>query len=131
MTVHQPSMTRRSSTQDFTALGVLSVVCCRSVSIFLSTACCLFCSVLQRSLPHNYSYDSIYSLFPLVVPEKSKAYVDGLDKPNRKKYSTNRPMQAEIKIVRTLKAIREVLDDPVTFSSPYMENLIELTGGYG
>jgi len=88
-------------------------------------------SVLQRTLPHNYGYDNIYSLFPLVVPEMSKAYVNGLDKRDQKKYKIGRPTQAKIKIVRTLQAISKVLNDPDTFSSPYTQSLIQLTGGYG
>jgi hypothetical protein len=70
-------------------------------------------------------------LFPFVVPEKSEEYVNGLNKFDQEKYNIKRPKQAKIKIVRTLKAISEVLNDPVTFSSPYKQNLIELTGGYG
>ena len=71
-------------------------------------------------------------MFPLVIPEKSKAYVDKLDKPDqKKKYKINRPAQAKIKVLRTLKGISEMLNDPVTFPSPYKQNLIELTGGYG
>ncbi|KAF8327301.1 hypothetical protein F5887DRAFT_924858 [Amanita rubescens] len=64
-------------------------------------------NVLQRTLPHNYGYDSLFSF-----PEKSEAYVNRLDK--TRSISGQRK---QIKIVRTLKAISEVLNDPDTFSS--------------
>jgi hypothetical protein len=83
---------------------------------------------LQRALPHNCPYDNIYCLFPFTVPEQSKAYVE--KSPDRKKYKVDRPKQAKIKVLRTLKAISEVLNDPQIFTSPY-HNLMELTGGYG
>ena len=117
-----------------TAPRVLLVVCYRSVRSCPSV--CLGYSdtvlVLQRTLPHNCPYDNVYCLFPFVVPEESKTYVENLpDQKNQKKYKVNRPKQAKIKILRTLKGISEVLNDPKIYASPYKQNLIELTGGYG
>ena len=54
-----------------------------------------------------------------------------LSEPHQGKYTTERPKEAKIKVLRTLKAISEALNDPMTFSSPYKHNLMELTGGYG
>jgi hypothetical protein len=92
----------------------------------------LWCSgallVLQRTLPHNFPYDNVYCLFPFVVPEKSKAYVE---KYKHEKYKLERPKPVKIKILKTLDAIREVLNDAKTYTSPYGQNLMDLTGGYG
>ena len=126
--------TKESNTSFYSSGGSHGGMLPKRKSLFQHYALLIqaFFSVLQRTLPHNYGYDNIYSLFPLVVPEKSKAYVNELDKPDqKKKYKTDRPTQVKIKIVRDLKAINKVLNDPVTFSSPYKQSLMELTGGYG
>jgi hypothetical protein len=82
--------------------------------------------VFQRTLPYNCPYDNIYCLFPFVIPEKSEEYIK-----DRTRYNVVRPKQAKIKVLSTLDAIRKVLEDPKTYPSPYKQNLIELTGGYG
>ncbi|KAF8724506.1 hypothetical protein AX14_008737 [Amanita brunnescens Koide BX004] len=84
--------------------------------------------LLQRTLPHNFPYDNVYCLFPFVVPEKSKAYVE---KYKHEKYKLERPKPVKIKILKTLDAIREILNDAKTYTSPYGQNLVDLTGGYG
>lgn len=55
----------------------------------------------------------------------------GLPEAIQMMYKTDRPKNGNIKVLRSLKAISEVFNDPTTFASPYKENLIELTGGYG
>ncbi|KAF8630028.1 hypothetical protein AX15_003143 [Amanita polypyramis BW_CC] len=87
--------------------------------------------VLQRTLPHNYPYDNVYCLFPFVVPEKSKKVLEQLPDDGGKKYNFVRPRQMKIKVLRTISAISEVLNDPKTFPYPYKQNLIDFTGGYG
>ncbi|KAF8344879.1 heme peroxidase [Amanita rubescens] len=87
--------------------------------------------LFQRTLPNNCPYDNIYCLFPFVVPEESKAYVGKLLPSDAKKYSIDRPKQVKIKVLKTLKAITEVLNDHETFHTPYKLKLMELTGGYG
>jgi hypothetical protein len=87
--------------------------------------------VFQRTLPHNCPYNNIYCLFPFIVPEQSKAYVEKLLPSDAKKYSIDRPEQVRIKVLKTLKAITEVLNDHETFHTPYKLKLMELTGGYG
>ena len=84
---------------------------------------------MQRTLPHNCPYDNVYCLFPFVCPEESKAYIKKCS--DGKKYTVDRPKQAKIKVLRTIQAISKVLNDPKVYTSPYKENLIELTGGYG
>ena len=120
-----------TSNRSSTPLGVLSAVHYRSVR-----SCPSICFgysgtvlVLQRTLPHNCPYDNIYCLFPFVVPEESNKYVK--NHPDQKKYKVDRPKQAKIKILRTLKGISEILNDPKIYTSPYQQNLMELTGGYG
>ena len=71
----------------------------------------------------------MYCLFPFVVPGESNKYVE--HHPDKKKYRVDRPKQAKIKILRTLKGISEILNDPKIYTSPYQQNLMELTGGYG
>ncbi|KAF8708899.1 hypothetical protein AX14_013538 [Amanita brunnescens Koide BX004] len=82
--------------------------------------------ILQRTLPHHCPYDNVYCLFPFVVPEESRTFVK-----DQKKYNFARPKQTKIKVLRTIKAISKVLNDPQTYPSPYSQNIIELTGGYG
>ncbi|KAF8335122.1 heme peroxidase [Amanita rubescens] len=87
--------------------------------------------LFQRTLPHNCPYDNIYCLFPFVVPEKSKAYVEKLLPSDVEKYSIVRPKRVKIRVLKTLKAITKVLNDHETFHTPYKQRLMELTGGYG
>ena len=117
--------------------------------------------VLQRAIPHHCPYDNVYCLFPLCLPNKSKEHIaklftDGeknkaqiaklfadeeknkeqiakifMDDEKKNKYVFDRPKRGPIKVLRTLKAIREVFDDPENFPSPYKQQLLELTGGYG
>ncbi|KAF8630033.1 hypothetical protein AX15_003144 [Amanita polypyramis BW_CC] len=87
--------------------------------------------VLQRTLPRNYSYDNVYCLFPFNTPEKNKEGLEMLSDSEKRKYGFERPKQTKIKILRTISAISEVLNDTNRFPTPYKRNLIELTGGYG
>jgi hypothetical protein len=87
--------------------------------------------VFQRTLPHNCPYDNIYCLFPFLVPEESKAYVEKLLLSDAEKYSTDRPKRVKIRVLENLTKITEVLNDHKTFHSPYKQRLEELTGGYG
>jgi hypothetical protein len=116
-----------TSNRSSIPLGVLLAVHYRSVRSCPSV--CFGYSgaflVLQRTLPHNCPYDNVYCLFPFVVPEESQKYV------GKQKYKIDRPKQAKIKILRTLKGISEVLNDPKIYTSPYEQNLMQLTGGYG
>lgn len=87
--------------------------------------------VFQRTLPHNCPCDNIYCLFPFVVPGESEAYIRRLRPSDVEKYTIDRPMQVKIKVLKTLKAITEVLNDHETFHSSHKLKLIGLTGGYG
>ena len=65
-----------------------------------------------------------------MVPEESNKYVEN-HPDQKKKYKVDRPKQVKIKVLRTIQAISEALNDPKIYPSPYKQNLIELTGGYG
>jgi len=102
-------------------------------------SCCLSAStntrfpVLERTLPHCYPCDNVYSVFPFTVPKESEPRIGKLfpEDKQRKKYDFTRPKRGKVKVLRTIEAISKVFNDTDNFRSPYGRNLIELTGGYG
>ncbi|KAF8623795.1 hypothetical protein AX17_007298 [Amanita inopinata Kibby_2008] len=89
--------------------------------------------LLQRTLPHRYTYDNVYGLFPFSVPPASKQSVKKMVPGDNlvKKYTFDRPIESNVKVLRTIKAISEVFNRPKEFPSPYKTDLLELTEGYG
>ncbi|KAM6499002.1 hypothetical protein JOM56_006950 [Amanita muscaria] len=92
--------------------------------------------LLQRTLPRHCIYDNVYCLFPLCTPKESHDRIKGFSRPDgkdsdKKGYSFRRPHCGKAKVLRTLTAIKRVLNDPAQFSSPYKDTLMKITGGYG
>ncbi|KAK2467669.1 hypothetical protein APHAL10511_000524 [Amanita phalloides] len=139
---HDPVITTKFTEHALTKWGYKD-----SLSSFDDTRGCfgaMLPKLMQRTLARNYTYNNVYCLFPFSVPEESKVrfekgateekgktrFEEDLIKEN-KKYNFDRPRPSKTKMLRSLKAISEVFNDPKTFPSPYKQNLIELTGGYG
>lgn len=87
--------------------------------------------MLLRNLPNNYTYNSVYGLFPFSTPDACRSALSGAAAGNGVDYVYERPVPRPIKTVDNLDAIRAVLGDPTKFASPYGDDLKRLTGGYG
>lgn len=85
--------------------------------------------VILRHLPHNYTYDNVYGLFPFTIPATSKSNLDLLGLSDE--YDFERPGSRKVKTLDTLTAIGQVLGDPDTFPTTYRHDLKLLTNGYG
>ncbi|KDR69941.1 hypothetical protein GALMADRAFT_282379 [Galerina marginata CBS 339.88] len=85
--------------------------------------------LLQRTLPHDYQYNSIYGLFPLATPEYT---IPLLPEPKpRAMYSIERPQPHKVHHLATKEAISHVFNQPKLFPTIYNDSLIAVTGGYG
>ncbi|KAG8750070.1 hypothetical protein FRC12_013089 [Ceratobasidium sp. 428] len=86
--------------------------------------------ILMRNLPEHYTFNSVYALFPFLVPSQIKKHLTDLGIAGQ--YDFRRPRKArEVIGVNTYKAVREVLGDNKTYPVTYVENMNHLTGGYG
>ncbi|KAG9083295.1 hypothetical protein FRC07_013955, partial [Ceratobasidium sp. 392] len=84
----------------------------------------------MRNLPEHYTFNSVYALFPFLVPDQAKKHLTELEVADH--YDFKRPQEArEVVGVNTYEAVREVLSDPTTYSVTYVENMNRLTNGYG
>jgi hypothetical protein len=83
--------------------------------------------VLLRHLSHNFPYDNIYSVFPLTVPEHSRARLIHLI--SLSMYDLDRPRR--VQILKTKTAIRQVFKLSDKFPTVYSPALKFLTNGYG
>lgn len=92
-------------------------------------------AVLQRNLPRNYPYDNVYSLFPLIVPDKAIEQLKLLD-PNSEaqaetKYDVNRPQAPEIIYLDRKDSISYAFTRHDIFLTTYGERLKRLSKEYG
>lgn len=85
--------------------------------------------MLQRALPREYSYNSIYGLFPFSTPTHATELLKGLG--DLSKYDTQRPRLRKIQHLTTKEAISKVFNAPESYPNPYSDILESITGGYG
>ncbi|KAF8600486.1 heme peroxidase [Ceratobasidium sp. AG-I] len=86
--------------------------------------------ILMRNLPEHYTFNSVYALFPFLVPGKIKTHLTDMGIADL--YDFRRPEEArELVSVNSYKAVREVLSDPKTYKGTYEEHMKLLTDGYG
>lgn len=86
--------------------------------------------ILMRNLPDYYTFNSVYALFPFLIPSRIKTHLTDLGVANL--YDFERPKGArKIVGVNSFKAVQEVLGDPKTYQVTYAENMKSLTDGYG
>lgn len=83
--------------------------------------------MLQRNLPRHYPYNNVYSLFPLVTPNKALELLPG----DGGLYEFERPKVHAIKALVTKSAISHVFNNPASFPTIYNQDLRLLTNGYG
>ncbi|KDQ11187.1 hypothetical protein BOTBODRAFT_35487 [Botryobasidium botryosum FD-172 SS1] len=84
--------------------------------------------LLLRHLPDEYTYNSVYGLFPFATPAKSKEALSeiplsGID------YEFERPQPATT--LDTVEDVFRVFNDPEAYPTPYGDDLKAITGGYG
>lgn len=86
--------------------------------------------ILMRNLPEHYTFNSVYALFPFLIPEKIEEHLKHMKADHL--YDFRRPEKArEIVHVDSYKAVREVLSDPKTYKGTYEKNMKSLTDEYG
>ncbi|CAE6536627.1 unnamed protein product [Rhizoctonia solani] len=87
--------------------------------------------VLMRGLPENYTFNSVYALFPFMAPKFMKVHLEDMGIADL--YDFERPEEARhIVGVNSYKAVREVLGDPETYkAATYEQHMKDLTNGYG
>jgi hypothetical protein len=86
--------------------------------------------VLQRNLPRNYPYNSIYSLFPLTCPTKTRSLLQSSSEP-RDQYDLEKPKDRPVKMIQSKGTISYVFNKPSVYQTIYGKDLETLTGGYG
>ncbi|KDR69938.1 hypothetical protein GALMADRAFT_144994 [Galerina marginata CBS 339.88] len=101
--------------------------------------------LLQRTLPHEYSYNNIYCLFPLSVPSreekargrllKGSVFTNTVEVLSGLKlismYDTQRPQPPKVHHLITNEGISYVFNQPKWFPTLYGDKLDVLTDGYG
>lgn len=86
--------------------------------------------LLLRNLPSNYSYNSMYGLFPFYTPKTMSAALRNLGLDGQ--YALDRPVKAPPVIsVNSWAGVTSVLGDFRTFSVAYGDNIRAMTDGYG
>ncbi|KAG9026836.1 hypothetical protein FRB95_008385 [Tulasnella sp. JGI-2019a] len=86
--------------------------------------------LLLRNLPSNYSYNSIYGLFPFYTPKTMSAALKDLGLSTQ--YALDRPLKAPPVIsVNTWAGVTSVLADFKAFSVTYGDSMRAMTKGYG
>ncbi|QRV88586.1 heme peroxidase [Ceratobasidium sp. AG-Ba] len=86
--------------------------------------------ILMRTLPEHYTFNSVYALFPFMVPSRMKEHLTDLEVEGQ--YDFERPKKArEIISVNSYAAVRQVLGDPKTYRGTYEAHMKGLTDGYG
>jgi linoleate 8R-lipoxygenase / 9,12-octadecadienoate 8-hydroperoxide 8R-isomerase len=78
---------------------------------------CVFHKLVLRALPHNYSSDSIYAHFPMVVPSENEKIMTNLGHTDLYDFSkpTRVPKDA---VVMSYAACRTILENWTTFAMP-------------
>ncbi|KAH7335533.1 heme peroxidase [Rhizoctonia solani] len=86
--------------------------------------------VLMRGLPENYTFNSVYALFPFMTPKFMKTHLEEMGIADL--YDFKRPGESRHTVgVNSYKAVREVLGDPKTYKATYEPHMKDLTDGYG
>lgn len=86
--------------------------------------------LLLRNLPSNYTYNSIYGLFPFYTPKTMSSALQGLGLASQ--YALARPMKTPNAVsVDTFAGVTAVLKDYRTFNVVYEDAIRSLTNGYG
>ncbi|CAE6443003.1 unnamed protein product [Rhizoctonia solani] len=86
--------------------------------------------VLMRGLPENYTFNSVYALFPFMTPKFMKIHLEEMGIADL--YDFKRPEQTRHTVgVNSYEAVRKVLGDPKTYKATYETHMKDLTDGYG
>lgn len=86
--------------------------------------------LLLRNLPSNYSYNSIYGLFPFYTPKTMSSALQDLRLASQ--YALDRPMKTpDVISVDTWAGVTSVLADYKSFNTVYGDATRALTNGYG
>jgi hypothetical protein len=86
--------------------------------------------ILMRTLPEHYTFNSVYALFPFLVPQKMKEHLTDMNIVDL--YDCERPKESrEVVSVNSYAAVRAVLSDSRTYPGTYVEHMKHLTDGYG
>ncbi|KAG8894697.1 hypothetical protein FRB99_001047 [Tulasnella sp. 403] len=86
--------------------------------------------LLFRSLPNNFSFNSVYGLFPFYTPKTCEVNLSKLDLVD--KYDFERPKtEKPVVSVNTWDGVKQVLGDYRSFKTTYEEHMKALTNGYG
>lgn len=88
--------------------------------------------MLLRNLHQEYTFNSTYALFPLIVPgriEEDLRIKNGGSYDSH--YDFSRPKPVEIAIVSDQRSIGHILNNPRHFPTCYAEDLRLLSKGYG
>jgi linoleate 10R-lipoxygenase len=84
---------------------------------------CLHNPVLMRTFSRNYSFNSVYGLFPFSTPEATRKNLTDLEKQGKVRvedYDFKRPSEGPIpKVLNTFTAIKHVFNDTTKYKVPY------------
>jgi hypothetical protein len=79
-------------------------------------------NLLMRALPFYYRGNSVYAMFPLVVPEENRKILKKLKKDQD--YNFDRPSYIGLPTaVKTWEGVTSVLSDQATFKVPCTSNM--------
>lgn len=86
--------------------------------------------ILLRNLPGNYTYNSVYGLFPFYTPKTMVTVLQNLR--IKELYDFVRPKpEEEILSVNSYAGVNQVLFDYQSFKVTYERTMKRLTNGYG
>jgi linoleate 10R-lipoxygenase len=86
--------------------------------------------LLLRTLPTQYTYNSVYTWFPLKLPNEMKTHLEKLKL--TEKYDLTRPGSAkETVFVTDYKEVTTILNDKEGFTTPYASRAEDLIKGDG
>lgn len=83
-----------------------------------------------RTLPNNFSENSVYTFFPLMTPDSMKTHLTELKVLDQ--YDISRPKdRSGVKVVNDYAEVGEILSNPSGFTAPYAERAARVINGRG
>jgi linoleate 10R-lipoxygenase len=86
--------------------------------------------LMLRTLPNDYSANSVYTWFPLMTPANMKIHLTKLNLMN--KYDAARPTtQTLTRVIRGYNEVAHILKDTAGFQPPYAARASSIIKGHG
>ncbi|KAF9006969.1 hypothetical protein BDQ17DRAFT_1407526 [Cyathus striatus] len=123
---NDPKLTTELNESNITSWGVND---CNPENHIGSGTGAMLPRIFQRTLPRNYPYDSLYTLFPFSTPP---AAAEALRKwPKINSFTEGRPQTSPIHTITSKDTISYIFNNPDKYTTPYGPDLKKLTNGYG